>query len=77
MQAHDMATEDTDKQYSVRLAPEVAARADALIPVLRRMEHYSAFRMERSTVFRVALVRGLAVLEREAADHVTREKENA
>jgi hypothetical protein len=69
MQAHDMTTaEDTDKQYSVRLAPEVAARADALIPVLRRMEHYSAFRMERSTVFRVALVRGLALLEREAVE---------
>ena len=68
MHAHDMATEETDKQYSVRLAPEVAARADALIPVLRRMEHYAAFRMERSTVFRVALVRGLALLEREAAE---------
>ena len=66
MQTHEMT--DTDKQYSVRLSPEIPARADALIPSLKRNEHYAAFRMERSTVFKIALVRGLALLEREAAE---------
>jgi len=54
-----------EKQLSLRLPVDLVDRADALLPVLERLPTYRAFRLERSTVLRLALIRGLEELERE------------
>ena len=67
----------SDRQYAIRLPPEIPARVDALIPALRANEHYAAFRLDLSSVLRLAIVRGLAVLEREAAEREAANKTSA
>lgn len=54
-----------DLQVSIRINPAVAERAEALVSALSRLSTYQAFRMERATVFKIALLRGLEELERE------------
>lgn len=59
----DMTT--NEKQLSLRLPVDLVDRVDAMVPVLSRLPIYQAFRLERSTAFRIALIRGLEELERE------------
>ena len=63
----DMTT--NEKQLSLRLPVDLVARVDALVPVLSRLPAYRAFRLERSTAFRIALILGLEALEREHTDY--------
>ncbi len=57
-----------EKLITVRLPAELLDRADELVPVLQEIEDFSVMRMTRSTVIRLALVRGLAVLEEDYGD---------
>jgi len=54
-----------EKQVSLRLPVDMVERAEALAPVLAALPAYRAFRLERATVFRLAVERGLEELERE------------
>lgn len=79
MQAPDMANV-SERQVSLRLPDDVVDRAEALAPVLGQLQAYRAFRVERATVFRLALIRGLEELEREhgaAAERVALAGERA
>jgi len=58
-------TDKTETQVSIRLADSAVARAEALVDVLAALPEYQAFRVERATVLKIALMRGLAELERE------------
>jgi len=55
----------TEKQVSIRLPESALARAEALVDVLAALPEYQAFRVERAVVLRIAVLRGLAELERE------------
>ena len=57
-----------EKLITVRLPADLLDRVDELVPVLQEIEDFSVMRMTRSTVIRLALVRGLAVLEEDYAD---------
>ena len=57
-----------EKLITVRLPADLLDRADELVPVLQEIEDFSVMRMTRSTVIRLALVRGLAVLMEDYAD---------
>ncbi len=57
-----------EKLVTVRLPADLLDRADELVPVLQEIEDFSVMRMTRSTVIRLALVRGLAVLEEDYGD---------
>ena len=55
-----------DAQITTRLPADLIERMDALLPQLRKDPRYRAFgRITRSTVIRLAMERGLAVLESE------------
>lgn len=60
----------TDKKktqgYALRLPDDALPRADVLAERLRGVDPYAAFGLNRSTVLRVAVMRGLSELEREA-----------
>jgi len=55
----------TEKQVSIRLPEFALARAEALVDVLAALPEHQAFRIERAVVLRIAVLRGLAELERE------------
>lgn len=58
----------TTATTSLRLPVELLERADALIPVMASWPEVGAHgRVSRSTVIRIALLRGLASLEAEAS----------
>ena len=55
-----------DAQITTRLPADIIEQMDALLPRLRRDPRFRAFgRLTRSTVLRLALERGLVVLESE------------
>ena len=54
-----------EKQLSVRLPTETVDRCDALVPVLAELPALAGFRVERASVLRLAIARGLHVLEQE------------
>ena len=54
-----------ERQVSIRLPSDVVDRAEALVPALSRLPAHAAFRVERATVLKLALMRGLELLERE------------
>lgn len=60
----------TDKKkiqgYALRIPDEACPRADVLVERLRGVDPYAAFGLSRSTMLRVAVMRGLTELEREA-----------
>lgn len=64
---NDRNTDDGEPaaQAHVRLTPEIIARADALAGRLAERVEYMAVRVSRSMVIRLAVLRGLAVLEAE------------
>jgi hypothetical protein len=49
----------------LRLPRDVIKRADQLIPKLQQTDLLAAVRLSRSVVLRLAVIRGLAVLEQE------------
>lgn len=53
------------RQTAIRLPDEIHKRADALIPRLNKLPAYRDRELNRSDVLRIALVRGLEILERE------------
>ncbi len=58
--------------YSLRLRPELLARADRLVDILNESDAFTSTRasgiVEKATVLRLAIERGLAQLEREYAE---------
>jgi len=54
------------RQTAIRLPDEIHKRADALVSRLNRRIEYRDRELSRSDVMRIALVRGLDLLEREA-----------
>jgi hypothetical protein len=55
----------TERQVSIRLSEFALEHAESLVGVLAALPEYAAFRVERATVLKIALMRGLAELERE------------
>ncbi len=53
-------------QTAIRLPKDTVVRAGRLAKILATKPKYAAFRMSRSAVLRLALLRGLAALEAEA-----------
>lgn len=53
-----------EAQMSLRLPRDVLKRADRLLPKLRNVPEFGAGRQSRAAVLRLALLRGLADLER-------------
>ena len=64
MESPDMSNE---KQVSLRLPVDVLDRAEGLVDRLASLPAFRAFRVERATVLRLAVLRGLDELERENA----------
>jgi hypothetical protein len=60
-----MAKKLEDVVVGMRLPRETVKRADQLIAKLKQTELLAAERVSRSTVLRLAVVRGLDALERE------------
>lgn len=54
-----------DIQVSLRLPPAIVARAEALLAPLSEVPELQMLRLERAAVIRLAIFRGLAVLEAE------------
>jgi hypothetical protein len=52
-------------QVAVRLPKEVLTRAARLVDPMKRHPEYSAWRVSRNGVLRLAIMRGLEVLEKE------------
>jgi hypothetical protein len=61
-----MTDKKTHQQYALRLPEDALPRADVLAERLRGVDPYAAFGLSRSTMLRVAVMRGLTELEREA-----------
>lgn len=61
----DMASQETETQVSVRLPRDMLERAEALVASLRQNPDNVLLGLSRATVLRLALQRGLAVLEEE------------
>jgi hypothetical protein len=59
-------------QTTVGVLPAEADRADALAEVLAASPAYSGVRISRSAVLRMAMLRGLAVIEQEHPGKPTR-----
>jgi len=57
--------EDMEKPTTLRLPEDLLERADALVPAIASAGEYQAVRISRSTVLRLALLRGLVALEAE------------
>jgi predicted transcriptional regulator len=51
------------EQISIRLDPELSARADSLVATLADRPEFKAFRTTRAAILRMAMLEGLAVLE--------------
>ena len=61
-------TPKEDTSTSIRLSRELQARADALMEKIKDRPEVTAFgRVTRSSVLRLALVKGLEILEKEAS----------
>jgi hypothetical protein len=58
-------TMPNDSQFVLRLPADMIARVEALVPKLGAAPSLGAFRVSRSAILRMALVRGLDELERE------------
>lgn len=57
-----------EAQVSLRLTPKLVRRVDALIPKLKRLKevtHYGALTLNRSAVLRLAIARGVEMLEKD------------
>ena len=61
----EMAQQETETQVSVRLPKEMLERAEALVAALRQNPDNVLLGLSRATVLRLALQRGLALLEEE------------
>jgi hypothetical protein len=61
----------SEKQVSIRLPEFALDHAEALIGVLAALPEYAAFRVERATVLKIALMRGLAEIGREHHRNMT------
>ena len=61
-------TVKNDYLLNVRIPVPWKRRAEALIEPLSELPIYQAFRLNRSSVMRVAMLRGLEILEAEAAN---------
>lgn len=61
----EMAQQETETQVSVRLPKEMLERAEALVATLRQNPDNVLIGLSRATVLRLALQRGLALLEEE------------
>jgi predicted transcriptional regulator len=60
-----------ESQVSLRLTPEVLARADRLAAAMARNPRYVGLGVTRVAVLRQALLRGLAALEEGATERAT------
>ena len=65
-EAPEASTVDDETLTSLRLPRSLLDRADALIALLKKRPEFAVQRITRSTVLRLALMRGLDALE---ADH--------
>ena len=54
-----------DRQVALRVTAETVKRAERLAPQMQKRPEWEPFRMTASTVMRVALLKGLDVLEAE------------
>jgi hypothetical protein len=63
--ADQEAEEMNEKAITLRLPADLLERADELVPIVAAYEDFQAMRVSRSTVLRLALLRGLAALEHE------------
>lgn len=61
---------DNDRQLMLRLPEDLLERADALVEPMSREPEMRLFRMSRSAVMRIALQRGLEVLEERYGEQV-------
>lgn len=52
-----------DRQISLRVTPELDARADSMARTLIRLPQYASFNLTKADVLRIALEEGLNVLE--------------
>ncbi len=57
----------TMEQISIRLEPELSARAEKLAEALAARSEFKAFRMTKAAALRMAMLEGLSVLERKYA----------
>lgn len=53
-----------EQQISIRLEPDVASRAEGLVAKLTTLPEFRPFRLTRAAVLRMAMLEGLAALER-------------
>lgn len=65
LESDDDCRMSNEKQLSVRLPTETVDRCDALVPVLAELPALAGFRVERASVLRLAIARGLQALEQE------------
>jgi hypothetical protein len=54
-----------DRQIALRVTQETIDRAEKLAPVMQKKPEWEPFRMTASSVMRVALLKGLDLLEAE------------
>jgi hypothetical protein len=54
-----------DRQIALRVTSDTIKRAERLVPLMQKRPDWAPFRMTASTVIRVALLKGLDVLEAE------------
>ena len=54
-----------DRQVALRLTQETIDRAERLAPIMQKRPEWEPFRMTASAVMRVALLKGLDLLESE------------
>ena len=67
MTGEQRAMSPNETQVAVRLPESLLERADSLIPGLAELPDYQLWRLSRSAVLRLAIQKGLDVLEREVA----------
>jgi hypothetical protein len=67
----EIMSDKSEKQVSIRLPEFALDHAEALIGVLAALPEYAAFRVERATVLKIALMRGLAEIGREHHRNMT------
>ena len=57
-----------DRQIALRVTAETVKRAERLAPLMQERPEWAPFRMTPSAVMRVALLKGLDVVEAELKD---------
>lgn len=60
--------EMNEKAITLRLPTDLLEQADALVPIIGAYEDFQAVRVTRSTVIRMALMRGIAALGEDFGD---------